>query len=159
MDLVLDALVMLIAFKLTEDSVLSLVNTVMNMTTYLMLRNLIRNLNLYLSSPLAEVDDNGRYGTRQNEYSKSHSAKTNWERSNSSRDIKGHFVQTTPPEEDNDRNIEAFKEKERKDFDAFDEGIPTPSNRLQKSPKTRLTAKNLASLNKARGPEDGCQAQ
>jgi len=79
MDLVLDVLVMLIAFKLTEDSVLSLVNTIMNMTTYLMLRNLIRNLNLYISSPLAEVDDKGRYATRQNEYSKPHSAKTNWE--------------------------------------------------------------------------------
>jgi len=159
MDLVPDVLVTLIALKLTEDSVLSLVNTIMNMTTYLMLRNLIRNLNLYIKSPLAEVDDKGRYATRQNEYSKSHSAKTNWEQSNSSREIKGRFVQPTPPEENNGRNIEAFKETERKNFDAFDEDIPTPSNRLQKSPKTRLTAKNLASLNKARGPRNGCQVQ
>jgi len=68
-------------------------------------------------------------------------------------------VQSTPPGENYDRYIDAFKEKERKDFDAFDEDIPTPSNRLQKSPKTRLTAKNLASLNKARGPRNGCQAQ
>ncbi len=159
MDLVPDVVVMLIAFKLTEDSVLSLVNTVMNMTTYLMLRNLIRNLNLYISSPLAEVDDKGRYATRQNESSKPHSAKTDWKRSNCSREIKGRSVQSTPPEENNDSNVNALKEKEREDFDAFDEDIPTPSNRLQKSPKTRLTAKNLASLNKARGPRDGCQVQ
>lgn len=51
---ILDMLVMLLAFKLSTDTVFSVINTIIILMTYMMLRDLLRKFDIYLSPALAE---------------------------------------------------------------------------------------------------------
>ncbi len=159
MDLVPDVLVMLIAFKLTDDSVLSLFNTIMNMTTYMIMRDLLRKIHLYLSSSLAEISAYGKDAVKQNEGSKAYRTKSKSKSSISLRDTEQRPIQSTSREENHDKHIGNIKAKERRDLVAFNKCVQQPSEKGQKGSKTLLTSKNLASFEKARNQKDNCRTQ